>query len=140
MQESPTPELLRRLRGAWVAATISAALTPVAGAMSLALAFSDPDEGWAIGLFFIAVGPSIYAIFGSPLVAGPRSLVLLRLLHRARPLHVALLIAAIAAAVHDGIQGLVSWWWAGVSVVACGCMLMALMQQSAPGPAAPGQP
>lgn len=140
MEESPTPELLRRLRGAKVAVTIAAALMLVAGVGSLALAFSDPDEGWALGLFFIAIGPSLYAISIPPLVAGPRSLALLRLLHRARALHVVLLIAAIAASVHDGIQGLVSWWWAGVSVVACGCMVMALMQQSAPGPPAPGQP
>lgn len=140
MQESPTPELLRRLRRALIVTNIAVAMMLVAGVGSLALAFVDPDEGWALGLFFIAVGPSLYAISIPPLVAGPRSLALFRLLHRARPVHVVLLIAAIAASVHDGIQGLMAWWWVGASVVACGCMLMALMQQSAPGPPAPGQP
>lgn len=140
MEDSQTPKLLRRLRRALIVANIAVALMLVAGVGSLALAFVDPDEGWALGLFFIAMGPSFYAFFGSLRVAGPRSLALLRLLHRARPLHVALLIAAIAAAVHDGMQGLVSWWWAGVAVLACGSMVMALMQQSAPGPPAPGQP
>lgn len=140
MEDSQTPQQLRRLRRATIAATIAAALISVAGVNSLALAFIDPDTGWAFGLFFIAMGPSFYAFSVSPLVAGPRSLALLRLLHRARPLLVVLLIAAIAASVHDGIWGLVSWWWAGVSVLGCGAMLMVLMQQSAPETPAAGQP
>ncbi len=140
MEESRTPKLLRRLRRALILTNIAVAMMLVAGVGGLALAFVDPDEGWALGLFFIAIGPSLYAILIPPLVAGPRSLALLRLVYRARALRVVLLIAAIAASVHDGIHGLMAWWWVGASVIACGCMLMALMQQSAPGPPAPGQP
>ncbi|MXX35119.1 MAG: hypothetical protein F4087_02825 [Gemmatimonadetes bacterium] len=138
MKESMTPQELRGLRRASIAATIGFALTPVAGVAALVSAFIDPERGWSMGLFFIAVGPSMYAFTVSPLVAGPRSLALLRLLHSVRPLHFVLLIAVIATSVYDGMHGLMPWWWVGTSVVACGCMLMALKQLSAPGPA--GQP
>lgn len=138
MKESLTPQDLHGLRRASIPATIGAAATPVAGVGALVSAVIDPEQGWSMGLFFVAVGPSIYAVTVSPLIAGPRSLALLRLLHRLRPLHFVLLIAVIATSVYDGIQGLMPWWWVGTSVVACGCFLMALKQQSAPGPA--GQP
>lgn len=138
MTESLTPQDLRGLRRASIAATIGFALTPVAGLAALVSAVIDPEQGWSMGLFFIAVGPSMYAFTVSPLVAGPRSLALLRLLHRLRPLLFVLLIAVIATSAYDGIQGLMPWWWVGTSVLSCGCMLMVLKQQSAPGPA--GQP
>lgn len=138
MTESLTPQDLRGLRRASIAATIGFALTPVAGLAALVSAVIDPDQGWSMGLFFVAVGPSTYAVSVSPLIAGPRSLALLRLLHRVRPLHSVLLIAVIATSVYDGIQGLMPWWWVGTSVVACGSFLMVLKQQSAPGPT--GQP
>lgn len=116
-------------RTVMVALNVAAVGMLYVGVWELLDAITIAGHGWSLGLFMVALGPGLFLAGDAIAAGGRRTSALARLVRRARPLHVVLLIAAITACLYDGIRGVEPWGRMAIATVACGAMLISLLLQ-----------